>query len=129
MTKSFGSTVTVLSTMTLPGVAASDLTLVSRVFLGASIPGGGWVGQDAFQAFLDTEVTPLFRDGYTVLQGQGAWGDTETGATIKETTRVLEFAHTADDLAKIREVALAYKNQFDQQAVMVSTVPATVSFV
>lgn len=118
------------ATMEMPGVEASlDLALVSRIYLGASIPTGGWVGQDNFKDFLETEVSPLFPNGYTVLQGAGTWRDEVTHQTIQETSRIIEIAHGYQDLALIREVAMAYKARFDQQAVMVSTTLATISFV
>jgi hypothetical protein len=116
--------------LAMPGVdVAPDLALVSRIYLGASIPSGGWVGQDSFQEFVDAEVVKRFPNGFTLVGATGFWGDWENGGTIKESSRILEFAHGFKDLVAIREIAEAYKVRFDQQAVMVSTSVATVSFV
>lgn len=116
------------ASIALPGVEVA-LPLVSRIYLGAAIPKGGWVGQDEFQAFLNTIVAEQFPDGFSVSTVEGAWRDTETGDLIREVTRVVEVAHDYDALGRIRYVAGVYKATFDQQAVMVSTTQAAVSFV
>jgi hypothetical protein len=114
--------------MAIPGVEVA-LPLVSRIYLGAAIPGGGWVSRDAFKEFLDDVVTKWFPNGFTVLAGDGVWKDTDTEELVFEKSRVIEVAHGYEDRPSVGIVAHAYKNRFDQQAVMVSTVEACVSFV
>lgn len=108
----------------LPGYQASDLNLVSKLYLGASIPGGGLVDDDTFDAWVDDAVACLFPDGWTVTTGQGAWRCQASRKTIRETVRVLEVAHDRSGLERVALVAEAYKVAFDQQAVLVSTTQA-----
>jgi hypothetical protein len=115
-------------TTALPGIEVA-LPLVSRIYLGAAKPGGGWVGRDEFQAFLESIVTRAFPNGFTLLNAQGVWKDTDNGALVHETTRIIEAAHDYGDLETVKTVAQAYKDLFEQQAVMVSTTVASVSFV
>lgn len=114
--------------MAIPGVEVA-LPLVTRIYCGAAIPGGGWVTGEAFKEFLDDVVTKWFPNGFTVLSGSGVWKDTDTEELVFESTRVIEVAHGYDALPNVGIVAHAYKNRFDQQAVMVSTTEACVSFV
>src|SRR5689334_21818217 len=44
-----------------------------ELLFGASRRDGSAVGEVEWQAFLDTEVTPRFPDGLTVLTGYGQW--------------------------------------------------------
>lgn len=109
----------------------ANLTHITRVAFGRAIPGGGEVSDLDWQAFQDGTVAAMFPDGFTVLPATGGWLDTETGVTITEATVVLEVAHdgSPDALAAIRMVATVYKTLFRQQAVMVTTVAASVDFI
>ena len=45
----------------------------ARMFFGDQIAGGGMVSAAQWQQFVDSEVTPRFPDGFTVLTTLGQW--------------------------------------------------------
>ena len=82
-----------------------------------------------WRAFLDTEVTPRFPDGLTVLTGYGQWRS-EAGRIAKEASRVLVIWYQpgADSEAKIEAIRSAYKARFGQESVMRVDGTSCVSF-
>ncbi|MCC6314960.1 MAG: DUF3574 domain-containing protein [Thermomicrobiales bacterium] len=92
------------------------------LFFGTTNPDTGqpW-GEKAWLNFLDTEVTPRFPDGLTVLTGLGQWRG-ESGVTSQEESKVLIIlfpSETAQESsALLEEIRAAYKEQFKQQSVL-----------
>lgn len=84
-----------------------------ELLLGAASSEADW------QAFLDTEVTPRFPDGLTVLSGYGQWRNA-AGIIAKESARVLLvwYAPSPDAHARIETIRAAYKARFAQESVM-----------
>jgi hypothetical protein len=81
----------------------------------------GVVTEEEFRGFVDSEVTPRFPDGLTLLKGDGQFRG-EDGITIKEQSFVLillypyeTFAKSSQKIQKIREL---YKDQFAQESVL-----------
>ncbi len=99
-----------------------------ELLFGRGKPDGSSVTDAEWKSFLDAEVTPLFPDGLTVLDGYGQWRD---GAVIKsEETIVLVIWHTTavGDEAKIDAIRTSYKQRFQQQSVMRVDSASCVSF-
>lgn len=90
-----------------------------ELLLGLARKGGGQVSEAEWQAFLDTEVTPRFPDGLTVLAGQGQWRGS-AGTITKEPSKVLLiwYRRGADIEGRIEAVRDAYKARFGQDSVM-----------
>ena|ERR1700754_73311 len=109
----------------LASACAHDATFSDRLFCGLSIPDGGEVTQQNFDAFLSEVVTPRFPDGFTVWRANGLWRGSS------ESTIVIEILHPADAQIekKIQEIAEEYRKRFRQQAVMRVTTRATLKFV
>lgn len=107
----------------------SGLTTVSRIYCGLNRPDGGIVTWEDMQDFTSRVVAHEFPDGFTVLSASGAWRDMATGETIREPSSVIEIAHGSADTGKVMAIARAYKAEFGQQAVMVSSVPVRTTFV
>ncbi|MDQ4135163.1 MAG: DUF3574 domain-containing protein [Pseudomonadota bacterium] len=101
---------------------------VAELVFGRNIGGRLGVGERDWRAFLDTEVTPRFPDGFTVLDARGQWRD--AGAIVREPSKVLVIAlqDEARDRAEIAAVAEAYKARFRQQSVLTMVRQACVSF-
>ena len=79
---------------------------------------GGAVGEVEWQSFVDTEVTPRFPDGLTVLTGYGQW---RSGANLlKEGARLLLiwYPQAPDSDGKIEAIRIAYKRRFGQDSVL-----------
>src|SRR6266567_3103952 len=72
----------------------------ARLYFGRALPGGGAIGAVAWADFLAAQVTPLFPNGLTVLDGQGQWRDRQTGRVGTEASTVVEIV--AEDNAETR---------------------------
>ena len=87
------------------------------------------VSANEWADFLDTQVTPRFPDGLTVLRGDGQWrgGDGRIG---KEDSIVLLiwYEPSAQAEAGIEAIRTAYKARFDQESVMRVDGASCVSF-
>jgi len=108
---------------------ASPATRV-ELFFGRGIPGGGEVSEAEWQAFLDGEITPLFPDGLTVVDLTGQWRDTATGEIVEERSKqLILFAFEQASLAEtIAGITAAYRERYQQQAVLGTYEPACVAF-
>ena len=98
-----------------PGMAQMART---ELLLGTGRKGAAAVGEVEWQGFLESEVTPRFPDGLTVLTGYGQW---RSGAGVeKEGSRLLLIwaPRTAANEAKIEAIRNAYKARFKQESVL-----------
>lgn len=100
-----------------------------ELLFGTSRRHGAPISEEGWAAFLDTEVTPRFPDGLTVLSGPGQWR-AKNGQVEKERSFVLvvwyEPTSVAD--AKVESIRSAYKQRFDQDSVMRVDGASCVSF-
>lgn len=87
------------------------------------------VSDEEWASFLDTEVTPRFPDGLTVLSGLGQWRGND-GILAKERSIVLViwYSPSARTEADIEAIRSAYKQRFNQQSVMRVDSVSCVSF-
>ena len=104
--------------------------VVASMYFGRNIGGVLGVDDAEWAAFLDTEVTPRFPDGLTVTDVDGQWRDSETGAIVREPSKVLTLflGDEAADREKLDLIAEAYKTQFQQQAVALVVERSCVTF-
>jgi Protein of unknown function (DUF3574) len=73
-----------------------------------------------FNNFIDSQVTPKFPDGLTLLTGTGQFR-TSVGVLIREKSHVLILLYPPqmqDANAKIQEIREAYKTAFGQESVL-----------
>jgi hypothetical protein len=106
------------------GCATAPSMVSDRLFFGRSIPGGGEVTEAQWAKFVADVIVPRFPDGFAVWRGTGHWrGD--DGAAVSEQTCVLETWHRPDATvdAKLAEIAQAYRQQFNQDAVILDRTP------
>jgi hypothetical protein len=87
------------------------------------------VSEEEWRAFIETEVTPRFPDGLTVLTAYGQWRS-RSGEVAKEPSRVLVIWHRrgAGSEIDIEAIRQAYKTQFGQESVMRVDGTSCVSF-
>ena len=64
----------------------------TELYFGENEPGGKSVGLKAWRAFLNTEVTPRFPRGMTVLEGYGQMQH-RSGNIERQATRVIVLVH------------------------------------
>jgi hypothetical protein len=89
----------------------------------AKISGPQW------QSFLDTQITPRFPAGLTMLAGSGQWRNAQ-GTIISEDSRIVEIVHQndVDATAKIQTITQLYKSSFSQESVLVLHQPVNACF-
>lgn len=112
-----------------PGHAHESRWVQTELFFGASRPDGGTVSEKEWKRFLDTEITPRFPDGLTVLDASGQWR-TRAGKPVSEHSRLLLLIHrpAPEDRARIEAIRERYKRRFHQESVLEATVPVHASF-
>jgi hypothetical protein len=99
------------------------------LYFGTSIPGGGAVSAEQWQAFLEQEITPRFPAGLTAWNASGQWRDGH-GELQRESSYVLLVVHpdTPEQERAVEEVLALYKERFRQEAVLRVRAPTCVSF-
>ena len=90
------------------------------------------ITDEQWQEFLDTEVTPRFPDGLTVLDGYGQFLNA-SGVIASEDSTVLIILAPMDPTgatsAALDEIREAYKVEFDQESVLrTDTYPVCTAF-
>ena len=109
---------------------AQKAAVTVELLFGRKIGNRIGVSQAAFARFVDTEITPRFPDGLTIIDARGQWRDRERNTVVHEPSKLVQIvlAGTPEDQAKIDAIVAAYKSRFKQQAVGVVKRSACVSF-
>lgn len=109
--------------------AGQEPMRTAQLFFGRNIGDRPGVSDEAFARFVDTEITPRFPDGLTLMDGGGQWRGAEN-RLIREAAKIalIVLPRQGDSESRIRAVREAYKTQFRQDAVLLITQPACVSF-
>jgi len=93
----------------------------TELFFGTEKPEGPPVSDDDFRGFLDSQITPRFPDGLTVVKGDGQFKDSE-GDIIKEASFILILLYpiesAKDSNRSIERIRRCYLHQFDQESVL-----------
>jgi hypothetical protein len=107
---------------------ARAMTRLELLF-GTARPGGPPISNDEWTSFVDSEVTPRFPAGLTVLQGPGQWRD-QDGLLAREDSRILVVWHQPSSRSdtNIEAIQSAYKVRFEQESVMRVEAMSCVSF-
>jgi hypothetical protein len=103
---------------------------VVELMFGRKIADRMAVTEDEWTHFVDQEITPRFPDGLTVFTAASQWRDQASKKIVREPSKVvlIVLPGKAEDLARVNEIAQAYKTRFKQQSVGVIVRPACVSF-
>jgi hypothetical protein len=101
----------------------------TRLYLGMESPKGP-VSEEAFRTFIDVEVTPRWKEGYTVLSAEGRWLSEARHIAVREPTRILVRLNDASSAARadIEAIRKAYVSQFAQDSVLRTDAPTCASF-
>jgi uncharacterized protein DUF3574 len=103
---------------------------VVELMFGRKIADRMAVTEDEWTRFVDQEITPRFPNGLTVFSAASQWRDQASNKIVREPSKVvlIVLPGKAEDLARVNEIAQAYKARFKQQSVGVIVRPACVSF-
>jgi hypothetical protein len=101
----------------------------TELYFGLSRPDGRDVTDDQFEHFLDTEVTPRFPDGLTLLTGDGQFRGS-SGVVVKERSKllILFYPWSAGRSRAIQRIRSIYKQEFHQESVLRVDDQSCVSF-
>ncbi|HAA28250.1 MAG TPA: DUF3574 domain-containing protein [Cyanobacteria bacterium UBA8553] len=131
LTSSVGSSSNILAqTPTAPAVRSKHETLTKEeLYFGLSKPKGGLISEAQWEQFLNSEITPRFRDGLTVLDGYGQYLDS-AGILTREKTKVviLIYSPSSEKNQAINEIIDSYKQKFQQESVLRVSSTVQVSF-
>ncbi len=102
----------------------------AQLFFGRAIDGRGPVTQQEWSDFAADVVAKDFPDGFTILDGEGAWFDPDAKSTIHEDSKIaLIVTKQSPGLsAKLSHVIEAYKARFHQHSVGLVTRPVCAAF-
>ena len=109
--------------------AGGDLFSRTELFFGLSRNAGPDITEAEFSAFLDSEVTPRFPDGLTVLDARGQFRGA-SGVTVKEGSKLLILLHggSSSESASIEAIRDQYILLFQQESVLRTDETDCVSF-
>jgi hypothetical protein len=94
----------------------------AELFFGTTKDDGTAYSPEEFDAFLDTEITPRFPDGLTLLTGLGQWQGEDDEEVLQERSQVLiilyPLATAAESSVGLEEIRDLYEAQFNQFSVL-----------
>ncbi|MGZ8220564.1 MAG: DUF3574 domain-containing protein [Methylobacter sp.] len=93
---------------------------LNRLYFGMNKPTGRTVNEQAFNQFLQQEISSRFPKGLTLFEAKGQWQSAK-GTIEQEKSRVVEIVcdDTPENRDKVAAIAAKYKVLFAQEAVMV----------
>ena len=100
------------------------------LYFGRAVSGRSDVSDKEWRDFRDEMITPALPNGYTVLDGQGAWLNPRSRATIVEATKLLEVAlpDVPESQVAINAIRAAWQRRFRQYVVGTTVVTGCGSF-
>jgi hypothetical protein len=98
---------------------AGQAMQIYTLYFGRSLARSGAVSDQEWRDFRDQVITPALPDGYTVMDGQGAWMNPRSHVTTAEATKVLVVAmpEAADTLSVINRIRSRWQHRFHQYVV------------
>ena len=92
--------------------------------------GTGVIDESKWRAFLDSEVTPRFPDGLTVLDGYGQWRFQQDGRLVRQRCKVLVVLHDSGTKSRehIEAIRVAWKAMTGHESVLWASGAVDVSF-
>ena len=89
------------------------------LYFGRSAPGREEISEKEWRVFRDRVISPALPNGYTVTDGQGAWMNPRSRATISESTKILTAAlpDSSQSQIIINQIRVAWQRRFHQYVV------------
>ncbi len=118
-----------VSQVAAPVCAAGDAMTQTTLYFGLNRPQGAAISEAEWQAFVDADVTPRFKDGLTVFAAKGQWLGSD-GKLARENSKALLLIHAKDKASEqgIEALRAIYKQRFAQESVMRVDALACVAF-
>lgn len=98
----------------------SSRFIETDLYFGFSKPAGDTISQHEWQNFMQTHISRVFVQGFTVIPAQGKWLDDSTHILISEPSALVIAVHKKDKALhkQIDSLTATYKVLFQQQAVL-----------
>jgi hypothetical protein len=98
---------------------AGEAMRIYSLYFGRSVAARAEVSDKEWRDFRDQVITPALPNGYTVLDGQGAWMNPRSRSTISEATKILVVAlpDAPDSLSIINRIRSIWRHRFHQYVV------------
>jgi hypothetical protein len=89
-----------------------------RLYFGRDMQ-GRVISDAEWESFVAQSIAPKFPAGYTVSEASGQWRDAR-GGIVREPSKIVELVHDghSERRAAIKEIIAAYKQQFQQDSVL-----------
>jgi Protein of unknown function (DUF3574) len=106
-----------------------DVFIRTELFFGLSRTGAPDISEQEFQNFVDTQVTPRFPDGLTLLSGKGQFRSA-AGSIVQEGSKllILLYPFSGKRTADVDAIRTQYKAMFQQESVLRVDEQSCVSF-
>ncbi|KFW98160.1 DUF3574 domain-containing protein [Pectobacterium carotovorum] len=104
-----------------------DKQVQTTLYFGLNRPAGPAISDAEWKAFLDSDVTPRFKEGLTVFDAKGQWLGND-GVVARENSKALMLIHGPDRERDIEALRTTYKSRFAQESVMRIDAPVCVAF-
>jgi hypothetical protein len=103
---------------------------VAELMFGRNVGARFAVSESQWGRFVDREIMSRFPEGLTVYDAGGQWRDRASNKILRERSKVVQIVLPGhdEDLARLNEIAEAYKARFKQHSVITIMRPACVSF-
>lgn len=99
--------------------------LESKIFFGLTI-NDQLISEIEWKKFLDSEIVTRFPAGFTIVNSDGFWKYSDTCETSSEPSKILILVYPGskrnENKELIKEIAEKYKQTFQQQFVLTSTI-------
>jgi hypothetical protein len=98
---------------------AGHVMQIYTLYFGRSVAGRSEVNDQEWRDFRAQVITQALPNGFTVLDGQGAWMNPRSRATISEATKILVVAlpDAPGNLSIINHIRAAWQHRFHQYVV------------
>ncbi len=109
--------------------AVGDMMRQTTLYFGVERQTGAAISEKEWQAFIDRDVTPRFKEGLTVFDAKGQWLG-KNGQVSHENSKALMliYAPTEARERSIEVLRTFYKQRFAQESVMRVDAPVCVGF-
>jgi hypothetical protein len=103
---------------------------VAELMFGRNVGARTAVSESQWGRFVDREIMSRFPEGLTVYDAGGQWRDRASNKILRERSKVVQIVLPGhdEDVARLNEIAEAYKARFKQHSVITIVRPACVSF-
>jgi hypothetical protein len=112
-----------------PTGKTGQLLTRNELYFGLSKPAGAKISEVEWQQFLNSVITPRFKEGLTVIDANGQYQN-NAGKLTREKTKLVILIHDNNPTKNkmIQEVIVNYKQKFKQESVLQVTSDVRVSF-